>query len=234
MKILLVEDDKTLQLMMKTILEKNNFEVVVSELGTEGLKMAETIQFNCIILDMGLPDIDGIDVVKSLRNTQNETPIMIVSARDGVDNKVIGLHSGADDYLTKPFDFKEFLARVDALIRRSESSATTESTTEEIEIGEIWINMITRDVKIANQTVILTNNEFKLLVYLIKNKNRVVSRDELSDKVWGINFNTHTNFVNVYISYLRKKIKDHTDTQYIQTVRGEGFVFSTHSKLGSN
>lgn len=225
MKILLIEDDKTLQLMMKTILEKNNYEVVASSMGLDGIKLAETTEFNCIVLDMGLPDIDGINVVKSLRNAQNETPILIVSARDGVDNKVKGLHSGADDYLTKPFDFKEFIARVDALIRRSSSSSVSKS--DEFQIGEIWLNLISRDVKIANKQVILTNNEFKLLVYMIQNKNRIISRDELSEKVWGINFDTHTNFVNVYISYLRKKIRDYSKKDYIQTVRGEGFMFTT-------
>ena len=176
---------------------------------------------------MGLPDIDGMSVVKSVRSAQNETPILIVSARDGVDNKIKGLYSGADDYLTKPFDFKEFLARVDALIRRSSSSGGIKS--DEVQIGDIWVNLITRDVKVANNNIILTNNEFKLLVYLIQNKNKVISRDELSEKVWGINFDTHTNFVNVYISYLRKKIKDYTKYDYIQTVRGEGFMFSTES-----
>lgn len=225
MKILLIEDDKTLQIMMKTILEKNNYEVVVSSFGVDGIKLTESIQFNLIILDMGLPDIDGMSVVKSVRAAQNETPILIVSARDGVDNKVKGLYSGADDYLTKPFDFKEFLARVDALIRRSNSGSASKS--DEIQIGDIWVNLITRDVKIANKPIVLTNNEFKLLVYLIQNKNKVISRDELSEKVWGINFDTHTNFVNVYISYLRKKIKDNSKHEYIQTVRGEGFMFST-------
>ncbi len=227
MKILLIEDDKTLQLMMKTILEKNNYEVTVSSFGVEGINLTESNQYNLIILDMGLPDIDGMSVVKSVRSAQNETPILIVSARDGVDNKIKGLYSGADDYLTKPFDFKEFLARVDALIRRSSSSGGIKS--DEVQIGDIWVNLITRDVKVANNNTILTNNEFKLLVYLIQNKNKVISRDELSEKVWGINFDTHTNFVNVYISYLRKKIKDYTKHDYIQTVRGEGFMFSTES-----
>jgi DNA-binding response OmpR family regulator len=227
MKILLIEDDKTLQLMMKTILEKNNYEVTVSSFGVEGINLTESNQYNLIILDMGLPDIDGMSVVKSVRSAQNETPILIVSARDGVDNKIKGLYSGADDYLTKPFDFKEFLARVDALIRRSSTSGGIKS--DEVQIGDIWVNLITRDVKVANNNIILTNNEFKLLVYLIQNKNKVISRDELSEKVWGINFDTHTNFVNVYISYLRKKIKDYTKYDYIQTVRGEGFMFSTES-----
>jgi len=212
---------------MKTILEKNNYEVTVSSFGVEGINLTESNRYNLIILDMGLPDIDGMSVVKSVRSAQNETPILIVSARDGVDNKIKGLYSGADDYLTKPFDFKEFLARVDALIRRSSSSGGIKS--DEVQIGDIWVNLITRDVKVANNNTILTNNEFKLLVYLIQNKNKVISRDELSEKVWGINFDTHTNFVNVYISYLRKKIKDYTKHDYIQTVRGEGFMFSTES-----
>lgn len=224
MKILLIEDDNTLQMMMRTVLEKNNYEVESTTLGSDGLKKAETNAYACIILDMGLPDIDGTQVIKSLRSEQIQSPVLIVSARDGVDNKVKGLHLGADDYLTKPFDFKEFLARVDALIRRSQGSGAVK--TDELIVGDIWLNLITRDVKVANKNVILTNNEFKLLVYLIQNKNRVISRDELSEKVWGINFDTHTNFVNVYISYLRKKLKDYTKNDYIQTVRGEGFMFS--------
>lgn len=224
MKILLIEDDNTLQMMMRTVLEKNNYEVESTTLGSDGLKRAESNAYACIILDMGLPDIDGTQVLKSLRSEKIQSPVLIVSARDGVDNKVKGLHLGADDYLTKPFDFKEFLARVDALIRRSQGSGAVK--TDELIVGDIWMNLITRDVKVANKNVILTNNEFKLLVYLIQNKNRVISRDELSEKVWGINFDTHTNFVNVYISYLRKKLKDYTKHDYIQTVRGEGFMFS--------
>ncbi|TNE72873.1 response regulator transcription factor [bacterium] len=224
MKVLLIEDDKTLQLMMKTVLEKNNYEVETSLFGEDGLKRATESNYSCIVLDMGLPDVDGTEVLKLLRNEQNQTPVLIVSARDGVDNKVKGLHLGADDYLTKPFDFKEFLARIDALIRRSQGSGVVKS--DEIMIGDIWLNLITRDVKVANKPVILTNNEFKLLVYMIQNKNRIISRDELSENVWGINFDTHTNFVNVYISYLRKKLKEYSKNDYIQTVRGEGFMFS--------
>lgn len=225
MKILLIEDDNTLQMLMRTVLEKNNYEVESTTLGSDGLKRAESNAFACIILDMSLPDIDGTEVLKCLRSEKIQSPVLIVSARDGVDNKVKGLHLGADDYLTKPFDFKEFLARVDALIRRSQGSGAVK--TDELKVGDIWINLITRDVKVANKNVILTNNEFKLLVYLIQNKNRVISRDELSEKVWDKNFDTHTNFVNVYISYLRKKLRDYTKHDYIQTVRGEGFMFST-------
>lgn len=228
MKVLVIEDDNTLQMMVSTVLERNQFEVFATKFGTEGLSLVENHDFDCIILDMGLPDTDGMDVLKQLRNNKNDVPLLIVSARDSVDNKVSGLYEGADDYLTKPFDFKELVARVQTIIKRKKRGF---GENEFIKCGEIVINQLTREMAVNGNTVILTNNEYKLLIYFIKHKDTVISKEHLSSEVWDINFDTQTNFVNVYISYLRKKIGEFSNLEYIRTMRGKGFKFISEPEI---
>ena len=221
MKILVIDDDKTIQLMIKSVLKKNGYDVTSVELGKEGRELAAEESFDCIILDMRLPDMDGMEVLKYLRDHKILTPLLILSARDGVESKVKGLHSGADDYLTKPFDFNELLARIEAITRRTIDKV--EGQSEIYKAGELWINLLQREFKIGQHKVFLTNNEFNLMTYFLQHPDRVISKEELSNNVWGIDFDTQTNFVNVYISYLRKKIRDYTSKEYIETIRGEGF-----------
>jgi len=221
MKILVIEDDPTSLKLVKFALEKNSYEVTGAENGHKGFALAQSDPYDCIILDIGLPDISGIEVLKRLRGNQNTTPILLLSAYDDTDTKVQGLESGADDYMIKPYEFRELLARLYVITRRNKNTKIESS--EILRCGELSINLVSREFTINNVVIPLTNNEFSLLVYFLKNPGKVIDRLELSERVWGINFDTQTNFVNVYLSYLRKKIREETDFEYIQTIRGEGF-----------
>ncbi|HKJ33264.1 MAG TPA: response regulator transcription factor [Balneolales bacterium] len=222
MKVLLVEDDNSIRKIVELYLQKNGYDVTSTAFGKEGQEFALNDGYDCIIMDVELPDANGIDILKKLRDNDNYTPLLIISATKNVETKVEGLDSGADDYITKPFDFKELLARIKTITRRR-NHMDVGDTKEILNCGELTINLLKREFKIGDKTVFLTNNEFNLLTYFIKNKNRIISRKELSENVWRIYFDTQTNFVNVYISYLRKKIREHTDFEYIETIRGEGF-----------
>lgn len=221
MKILVIEDDPTSLKLVKFALEKNNYEVIGAENGHKGYALAASEHYDSIILDIGLPDINGIEVLSRLRANQINTPILLLSAYDDTDTKVKGLESGADDYMTKPYEFRELLARLFVITRRNKYHKAESS--EVLRCGELTVNLISREFKINDAVIPLTNNEFSLLVYFLKNPGKVIDRMELSEKVWGISFDTQTNFVNVYLSYLRKKIREVTDIEYIATIRGEGF-----------
>jgi DNA-binding response OmpR family regulator len=222
MKVLVVEDDNSIRKIVELYLQKNGYDVTATAFGKEGQDYALKDPYDCIIMDLDLPDANGMDILKKLRDNDNYTPMLIISATKNVETKVEGLDSGADDYLTKPFDFKELMARIKTITRRRNHTEPGE-TKEVLTCGELTLNLLKREFKIGDQTVFLTNNEFNLLTYFIKNKNRIISRKELSENVWRIYFDTQTNFVNVYISYLRKKIREHTEYEYIETIRGEGF-----------
>lgn len=219
MRLLVVEDDPDIIKLIRLVLSKNNFETVVAQTGTQGLQLALTDDFDCIILDIGLPEIDGLEVCRSIRNHRNNTPILILSAFGETDTKVSGLNYGADDYLEKPFQVTELLARVNALIRRSKQ----QSPNQVFICGDLKIDLVSRVFRVKNTDVSLTNNEFDIMAFLFKNCNRVVSIDELSDYVWPNGDRKETNHVNVYISYIRKKISAIDETPYIVTVRNQGF-----------
>jgi DNA-binding response OmpR family regulator len=221
MKILVIEDDLATLKLMKIALEKHGYSVIGAENGLNGFSAATDQSFDSIVLDIGLPDISGLEVLKRLRANQNQTPVLLLSAYDDTDTKVSGLENGADDYMTKPFDLRELLARLYVITRRR-IQARSESN-EILTCGELHINLLTREFMVRGKKIPLTNNEFSLLVYFLKNQGRIIDRMELSEKVWGISFDTQTNFVNVYLSYLRRKIREATDKEYIETIRGEGF-----------
>ncbi len=221
MKILVIEDDRIVRTLVKHVLEKEGHEVSIAEKGLAGEEIALKEEFDIIILDLGLPDKSGLEVCKVLRNNNILTPILILSAYQNTDTKITGLNTGADDYLTKPFDNKELLARIDAILRRARKTGDASNT---YECGELKIDLVNREFFVNGEKVLLTNNEFNLMAYFLKNPNRVLDKDELTNNVWDINFDTNTNFLNVYISYLRKKIEEHTTTDYIQTIRKKGFI----------
>jgi DNA-binding response OmpR family regulator len=223
MRILVVEDELAIRKVIETVFKSRGYDVTLTSTALEGTNKAKSEPFDCIILDLGLPDGTGFEVLKAIRELQILTPVLILSAERDVEQKVQGLVSGADDYLTKPFDNAELAARVEALIRRATSY--NKNADEVLKIGEISLNQLTRECYIAGKHVWLTNNEHNLLAYFMRNPNRLISRLELSEKVWNIPFDTHTNFVNVYISYLRRKIADYTPHNYIDTHRGKGFIF---------
>lgn len=219
MNILVIEDDPSVRTLVKAVLEHNGNVVRTAENATDGEEMAKG-DFDMIILDLGLPDGDGYEVCKSLRNQNIATPVLILSGEQETNVKVKCLKVGADDYLTKPFNTEELIARMEAIKRRTENGADQQLT-----CGELKVNLLKREFSVNESKVQLTNNEFNLLVYFLKNKNRIITQEELAEKVWDIHFDTQTNYINVYISYLRKKIREHTEYDYIETIRKKGFTF---------
>lgn len=226
MKLLVIEDDDVVRTLIQRVLEKNGYEVESVAQATDGERLALSNDFDCIILDLALPDKNGLDVCNDLRQNGIDTPILILSARKNIDTKVSGLTAGADDYLTKPFDNKELIARIQTITRRSRSQVETTSS-DTLTCGELKLNLIKREFHVSGTPVWLTNNEFNLMAYLMKNIDKIVDKEELADKVWGIKFDTQTNFINVYVSYVRKKISEVTDKDYIQTVRKRGFILKS-------
>jgi DNA-binding response OmpR family regulator len=216
--ILVIEDDPTVRLLVKKALEHHGGNISVADTAQSGGKQAKEEEFDMIILDLRLPDGNGYDVCENIRNSGIKTPVLILSAEQETDIKVKNLNAGADDYLTKPFSIDELLARIEAILRRSSASEDSE-----LSCKEIRLDLIERDAFVSGAEVDLTNSEFNLLAYLVKNKGRVISQEELAKNVWGIGFNTQTNYINVYISYLRKKIREHSEFSYIRTVRKKGF-----------
>ncbi|MFN1833802.1 response regulator transcription factor [Balneola sp. MJW-20] len=220
MNILVIEDDPSVRTLVKAVLEHNGNTVMTAETATDGENQATENEFEMIILDLGLPDGDGYEVCKNIRDKDISTPVLILSGKQDTDVKVKCLKVGADDYLTKPFNTEELIARMGAIQRRTESGGE-----QVLSCGELKVDLLKREFTINSEKVQLTNNEFNLLVYFLKNKNRVITQEELAEKVWDIHFDTQTNYINVYISYLRKKIRDHTETDYIETIRKKGFTF---------
>lgn len=220
LKFLVVEDDPTVRLLVKKALENHGGNISEADSAQSGQEKAENGDFDLIVLDLRLPDGTGYDVCVNLRENNVTTPILVLSAEQETNMKVKVLNVGADDYLTKPFSVEELLARIEAIHRRTNTKGETES---ELECYEMKIDLIQRKMIINKAEVDLTNSEFNLLVYLVKNKGRTISQEELAKNVWGIDFNTQTNYINVYISYLRKKIRKHSEFEYIRTIRKKGF-----------
>lgn len=220
MDILVIEDDPSVRTLVKAVLEHNGNTVTTADTAKEGQSNAIENEFDMIILDLGLPDGNGFEVCKNIRENSIETPVLILSGEQETDVKVKMLKVGADDYLTKPFNTEELIARMDAIKRRAEKSGD-----QLLACGDLKVNLLKREFFVKGDRVQLTNNEFNLLVYFMKNRNRVITQEELAEKVWDIHFDTQTNYINVYISYLRKKIREHTDVDYIETIRKKGFTF---------
>ena len=220
MKILVIEDDPSVRTLVKAVLEHNGNKVVTADNAADGEEMAEDIELEMVILDLGLPDGDGYEVCKNIRDKGISTPVLVLSGEQETDVKVKCLKVGADDYLTKPFNTEELVARLDAIKRRTKSG-----TNQLLECGELKVDLLKREFSVKENKIQLTNNEYNLLIYFMKNVNRVITQEELAEKVWDIHFDTQTNYINVYISYLRKKIREHTKQDYIETIRKKGFRF---------
>ena len=225
MDVLVVEDDASVRTLVKAVLEKNDNAVTVATTAQEGQDYALNNKYDIIILDLGLPDGDGFEICKEIRDHDITTPVLILSAEQETDVKVKCLKVGADDYLTKPFNPDELMARVEAITRRSADGGAEQILT----CGDLEVKMLEREFTVNGAKVDLTNNEFNLLVYLLKNKNKIVNQEEIAENVWDIHFDTQTNYINVYISYLRKKIRSHSDSEYIDTVRKKGFIIRCDS-----
>ncbi len=223
MKVLLIEDELSVSSFIKRGLEEQGNSVVQAFDGTTGLKLAFQDEYDVIILDLVMPGMNGIDVCDQLKNKNGiATPIIMLTALGTTDDIVIGLETGADDYLTKPFKFKELLARINALARRG--GGTDNNGDLVLKVDDLTLNLKSKEVYRNNTEIVLTAREFKLLEYLLKSKNRVVSRTDILENVWEVDFDLGTNVIDVYINYLRKKIEHGFSTKIIKTVVGMGYV----------
>ena len=226
MKILLVEDEEGLILTLTDRLVSEGFEVVAARDGKEGFDLASASGFDLMILDLMLPKMNGNDVCRDLRRKGIQTPILMLTAKGETIDKVLGLKLGADDYLTKPFEVMELLARIEALLRRS-SAQTNGHSTSEFRFGDVAIDFRRAEVRKSSVPLDLSAMEFKLLQYLIENRGAVHSRDHLLDAVWGYDAMPTTRTVDVHIAWLRQKLEENPKhPQFIQTVHGMGYKFA--------
>lgn len=224
--ILLVEDEKKIADTLEAGLEEEQFEVSVAYNGLEGKKLYLNNAYDLIILDINLPFMNGYELCKIIREKDKRIPIIMLTALNFMDNKIQGFDVGADDYIVKPFEFRELLARVKALLRRTDVliDAPEEKT---LTIADLEVNLDNKEVKRSGTKISLTAKEFQLLEYLLKNKGKVVSRSDIAKDVWDIDFDTQTNVIDVYVNFLRKKLdKDYTP-KLIHTQVGMGYILKT-------
>lgn len=221
-KILVVEDEKKIARVLSLELEYEGYEVTVKETGMDGLQALEEESFDLVSLDVMLPELSGLEVLRRVRKTNTATPIILITARGSVPDKVSGLDLGANDYITKPYDIEELLARIRARLRLNIHAQEEKET--ELSIADLTVNEKTRDIQRAGQMLELTPREFDLLVHLLKHQRQVLTRDQLLTAVWGFDYFGDTNVVDVYIRYLRKKVDYPFEKQLIHTVRGVGYV----------
>lgn len=218
MAILIVEDEDKIAGFIKRGLHDEGYEVDHAPDGESALLRIRTRAYDVIVLDVMLPDADGMALCRKLRGEGLATPIMMLTARDSVGDKVNGLNAGADDYLTKPFAFEEFLARIRALMRKHGPMRSTV-----LQVEDLSLDQVTHQVTRAGQVIELSNKEYALLEYLMLNAGQVLTRAVISQRVWNIDFDTYTNVIDVFIKYLRKKIDDPFERHLIKTVRGRGY-----------
>lgn len=219
-KVLLVEDEASVASFVNRSLTEAGYEVSLAMNGMDGWQMASQYSFDIILLDVMLPGVNGLELCRKLREAKLTTPIMMLTALGSTENVVTGLDNGADDYLVKPFKMVELLARVRSLTRRN--SKQTENVT--LRIADLEVDIQAKTVARAGKPVALTATEYRLLEYLMKNQQRVLSRMDILEQVWGIDFNMGTNVVDVYVNYLRKKIDKGHDVKLIHTVIGMGYI----------
>ena len=219
MRILVVEDEKDLNNIITKHLKKNNFSVDSVFNGEEALEYLDYGAYDLIILDIMLPKVNGYEVIKKLRENKNETAVLMLTARDSIEDKIKGLDLGADDYLIKPFDFGELLARIRALVRRKYGN-----TSNTLEIDDLCIDITKKTVVRGGKNIELTGKEYEVLEYLIQNKGHVLSRDKIRDSVWDYGYEGESNIIDVLIKNIRKKIDIGNSKQLIHTKRGLGYV----------
>ncbi len=219
MRILVVEDERTLANLIKEGLEEENFSVDVAYDGEEGLFLAENEPYDAIILDIMLPKVDGIEILKQVRAKGIKTPVLMLTAKSSIEDKVLGLDSGADDYLTKPFSFEELLARLRAILRRAFGE-----TDNVVRVADLELNLNTHEVKRGGVKIELSYKEYALLEYLVLNKNKLLTRSQISEHIYDYEYDFDSNVIDVMIARLRKKIDKGFDRKLIHTVRGAGYM----------
>lgn len=220
MRILIIEDNPKMAGAIQRGLREHGYAVEVCHSGFEGEDLAAVEKFDLLLLDLMLPDRDGVDVCRNLRRRCVSTPILMLTALSGTEDKVAGLDAGADDYLTKPFEFEELLARIRSLLRRGEATEGRFLRCEDLEL-----DLYTRKAKRGETEHELSNKEFALLEYLMRNPNRVLSRTQIAESVWDMNFEPESNVIDVYVSSLRKKLDRDFDKGLIHTIKGAGYRF---------
>jgi DNA-binding response OmpR family regulator len=226
MRILVVEDDLPLSTFLRKGLESECYAVDVANDGEQARNLLEDVEYDLAILDLNLPKLDGISILKHIRPLRTELPILVLTARSRTEDRVLTLDSGADDCLNKPFSYSELSARVRALLRRQHTA--TESV---IQVADLVLDRVRHRVERAGTRIDLTAKEFALLEYLMRNAGRTVTRTMIVEHVWNLSFDTATNVVDVYINYLRKKIDEQYATKLIYTVRGTGYELRDPAKL---
>jgi heavy metal response regulator len=219
MRILVVEDEKKVAGFIKQGLEEEGYAIDVAFDGREGLLMALDGVHDLIILDINLPKMDGLRVLQEFRNRQGKTPVLLLTVRAAIEDKVLGLDTGADDYLTKPFSFHELLARIRALLRRR-----VEAAPPLLQVADLTLDPARRIVSRGTERIELSTKEFALLDYFMRNAGRVLTRTMIAEHVWDYDFDPMSNIIDVYVNYLRKKIDTGREPKLIQTVRGVGYV----------
>ncbi|WP_420491277.1 response regulator transcription factor [Neobacillus drentensis] len=225
-RILVVEDEKQIAKILKIELDYEGYEVMVAYDGKSGLQAALSEKLDLILLDVMLPEINGIEVLRRIRKENNLIPVILLTARNMTIDKVAGLDQGANDYITKPFEIEELLARIRSCLRQSSIAIKASHTDDSLlEIRDLTVNIDTREVKRGETSITLTPKEFDLLVYLLSQKNRIVTRESILLHVWGYEYEGETNVIDVFIRHLRKKIEEgFSDPTIIQTVRGIGYT----------
>ncbi len=219
MRILVVEDERRLANLVKRALEEAGHVADVSTDGAEALELAGSTEYDLLILDLMLPHMDGMEICRRLRAAGKDTRILMLTARDAVEDRVLGLEAGADDYLVKPFSFSELLARVKALARRQ----VQPQLEEELRSGDLVLDLARHEARRDDKVIELTAKEFQLLEYLMRNAGHVLTRTQILDHVWGYNFDSFSNVVDIYVHYLRNKVDRDFAEPLIRTVRGVGY-----------
>ncbi|MEJ8765989.1 response regulator transcription factor [Oceanobacillus sp. HCA-5259] len=220
-KILIIEDEQKLSRVLQLELEYENYETGVADNGKDALRLIEEENWDLVLLDIMIPGLSGLEVLRRVRRFDEETPIVLLTARDEIHDKVSGLDLGADDYITKPFQIEELLARIRVLLRRPKAK---KENNEYLTVADLRVNPSAREVSRGEVQIDLTPREFDLLVCLLQNKNIVLTREQLIEQVWGFDYYGDTNVVDVYIRYLRQKVDKGFETAVIQTVRGVGYT----------
>src|SRR5690625_2006271 len=219
-KILIVEDEQKLSRVLQLELEYENYETSIANNGLDALKLMEEGSWDLVLLDIMIPELSGLEVLRRIRRTDEHTPIILLTARDMVHDKVSGLDLGANDYVTKPFQIEELLARIRAHLRMPKEGKNS----TQLFVGDLIVDLNSRQVSRKQKEIELTPREFDLLVYLLQNKNIVVTREQIIENVWGYDYFGDTNVVDVYIRYVRQKVDKGYNDEYIQTVRGVGYT----------
>jgi heavy metal response regulator len=219
MRVLVVEDEKKVARFIQQGLEEEHYSVDVAHDGEQGLSMAQGAEYDVLVLDVMLPKMSGVELTKEFRAQQGKTPILMLTAKTSTEDKVAGLDSGADDYLTKPFAVAELLARVRSLLRRGAKEKSTV-----LAIADLELDTVTHKARRGTRMIELTAKEYALLEYFLRNKDRVLSRTVISEHIWDYNFDTGTNIIDVYVNHLRSKIDIGFENKLIHTVRGVGYV----------